>query len=393
MRVTSDFDHEEEEEGSASTLRSPIDVRALMAEEGCEFELDADRKRNYFEADDSAGGILDDHTADEIFNRIYSKDSGNTSDDDDEDYDGGFDRKASKMENVTPDGGVKKKFLHCSQRGAKRPPEVGWITVRYTMFLEHADEPFDSTETRRSGRPERRRIGMGEQLPGFELAVRSMCVGEESEFVIRHNYAFGESGCAPRVPPKASILAKIALLHAERASEAEILLQMDPEARRSVGFDTIESAVMIERSEGKSHFVSEDFPEAEERYKVAIRLLETTADEMDAKEELMTALRLNRALCLIRMERADKASRELEKVLASAGKEGNVKALYLMGKAKRMMRHFDEAYEFLKRARDIEHNAEIGREMLIVDKELKKEETRRKELCGKMLGASMSPSE
>ena len=107
------------------------------------------------------------------------------------------------------------------------------------------------------------------------------------------------------------------------------------------------------------------------------------------------------------MERADKASRELEKVLASAGKEGNVKALYLMGKAKRMMReflallhgrrffkfsnpstkgHFDEAYEFLKRARDIEHNAEIGREMLIVDKELKKEETRRKELCGKMLG-------
>ena len=30
------------------------------------------------------------------------------------------------------------------------------------------------------------RIGMGEQLPGFELAVRSMCVGEESEFVIRH---------------------------------------------------------------------------------------------------------------------------------------------------------------------------------------------------------------
>ena len=47
-----------------------------------------------------------------------------------------------------------------------------------------------------------------------------------------------------------------------------------------------------------------------------------------------------RALCLIKMERADKASRELEKFLASAGNEGNVKALYLMGKAKRMMREF-----------------------------------------------------
>ena len=50
-----------------------------------------------------------------------------------------------------------------------------------------------------------------------------------------------------------------------------------------------------------------------------------------AKEELLTALRLNRALCLIKMERADKAS-------------GNVKTLYLMGKARRMMRHYDEAY-------------------------------------------------
>ena len=63
--------------------------------------------------------------------RIYSKDTGDTSDEDDEDYDGGFDRKASKMENVTPDGGIKKKILHCSQRGAQRPPEVGWITVRF----------------------------------------------------------------------------------------------------------------------------------------------------------------------------------------------------------------------------------------------------------------------
>ena len=62
----------------------------------------------------------------------------------------------------------------------------------------------------------------------------------------------------------------------------------------SVSFDAIESAVMIERSEGKAHFASEDFPEAEERYKVAIRLLETTTDDMDAKEELLTALRLNR---------------------------------------------------------------------------------------------------
>ena len=109
-------------------------MRALMAEEGCEFELDAERKRNYFEADDDsgAGGLLDEHAADEIFNRIYSRDTRDASDeDDDDDYEeGGFERRAAKMENVTSDGGIKKKILHCSQRGAKRPPDVGWITVR-----------------------------------------------------------------------------------------------------------------------------------------------------------------------------------------------------------------------------------------------------------------------
>ena len=105
-----------------------------MAEEGCEFELDAERKRNYFEPEDSGGGggLLDEHAADEIFNRIYSRDNRDASDeDDDDDYEeGGFERRAAKMENVTSDGGIKKKILHCSQRGAKRPPDVGWITVR-----------------------------------------------------------------------------------------------------------------------------------------------------------------------------------------------------------------------------------------------------------------------
>ena len=113
-------------------LSFPHQMRALMAEEGCEFELDAERKRNYFEPEDSGGGLLDEHAADEIFNRIYSRDTRDASDeDDDDDYEeGGFERRAAKMENVTSDGGIKKKILHCSQRGAKRPPDVGWITVR-----------------------------------------------------------------------------------------------------------------------------------------------------------------------------------------------------------------------------------------------------------------------
>ena len=43
-----------------------------------------------------------------------------------------------------------------------------------------------------------------EVIPGWEIAVKSMRRNERSQFLISPEYAFGEMGCPPRIPPNAT---------------------------------------------------------------------------------------------------------------------------------------------------------------------------------------------
>lgn len=44
----------------------------------------------------------------------------------------------------------------------------------------------------------------GQNILGMELALRTMRKNEESRFLIRPEYAFGDMGCPPRIPKKAT---------------------------------------------------------------------------------------------------------------------------------------------------------------------------------------------
>lgn len=69
-------------------------------------------------------------------------------------------------------------------------PDGACVTFHYTAFLEHNDEPFDSTVLR--GHPERKLLDAGEMLPGLNIAIKTMRLGETSRFLIQPQYAFGE---------------------------------------------------------------------------------------------------------------------------------------------------------------------------------------------------------
>lgn len=43
-------------------------------------------------------------------------------------------------------------------------------------------------------------------LPGVEIAIRSMSIGEHSRFLIHHSLMYGELGCPPDIPKKAMCL-------------------------------------------------------------------------------------------------------------------------------------------------------------------------------------------
>ena len=56
------------------------------------------------------------------------------------------------------------------------------MALHYDLQFEGQDEPYDSTGMR--GRPEEVRLDDGAVLPGIEIAVKSMNLGEKSEFII-----------------------------------------------------------------------------------------------------------------------------------------------------------------------------------------------------------------
>ena len=114
-------------------------------------------------------------------------------------------------------------------------PERALVRVHYNGYLEYADEPYDSSRLR--GKQQQFVLGngnnnlhthtqththtsclyhvcvcvcvclcwcVGEVIPGWEVAVLSMRRNERSQYLISPEYAFGQMGCPPRIPPNAT---------------------------------------------------------------------------------------------------------------------------------------------------------------------------------------------
>ena len=51
--------------------------------------------------------------------------------------------------------------------------------------------------------------GSGKIVAGLEIGIGTMRVKEKSRFLIRHDYAYGDKGCPPRIPPKATCESRV----------------------------------------------------------------------------------------------------------------------------------------------------------------------------------------
>lgn len=71
------------------------------------------------------------------------------------------------------------------------------VIYDYSLFLEFAEAPFDSSILNKQ--PGRVSVKNGlEPQPGCYLALASMKKGEKSQFVISSDYMFGKLGKKPR---------------------------------------------------------------------------------------------------------------------------------------------------------------------------------------------------
>jgi len=127
------------------------------------------------------------------------------------------------MTDLTGDGGVVK---YGESKGEGGLPKTGdRVHVHYTGTLQDTKEEFDTSLEFGDAysKPFAFVLGGNTTIRGFDIAARSMCVGERSRFVMRSDYAYGDVGApgrgmAPDIPPGATLEFSMTMVKVERGA-------------------------------------------------------------------------------------------------------------------------------------------------------------------------------
>jgi len=107
--------------------------------------------------------------------------------------------------------GVRKQVLRPADDGEQQfPQNAAECSVHYEGRFEVDGEPFDSSRARCE--PLTMRLGVGQVIKGWDLAVATMRRGELSRFTCEPEYAYGEQGAPPKIPSNATLVFDIELV-------------------------------------------------------------------------------------------------------------------------------------------------------------------------------------
>ncbi|KAI8782892.1 inactive peptidyl-prolyl cis-trans isomerase FKBP6-like isoform X1 [Biomphalaria glabrata] len=369
-------------------LKSAVDLLKLGCQKGVEFELD---NENLCLNDNS--NVIDYGSYDK--NQLSSNICFMSDDEDDSSDDGEYMtemerlyRKMKRIKNsdITPeqDGGVLKQMK--KPGFGKTVPEKALVQIHYNAYSEIGQPPYDSTRMR--GEPMKLRLGQGASILGLELAILSMAKHEISRFLIHYSYGYGEMGCPPRIPPKATLIIDLEVMSFTEQDGVDDYYDLTPEERRAkLKYVDIEKVVNVETAEGKQYFDSKNYQKASYKYSRAQNILEEYHLKNDEEEKLWTKQLLkvytNSAICHHNLKQFGRTIHFCNEILKKD--KNNVKAHYFKGKALHGIGNFLEAKNSLKLARNLDpSNTAISSALQSLAKSMKEQELFEKNMCQKM---------
>lgn len=245
-------------------------------------------------------------------------------------------------------GGVYKKTLRDAPVGEQGPPPSGSnVTVHYEGWLLDGQK-FDSSRDREA--PFTFKLGVGEVIEGWDLAVASMAPGEVASYTVRSDYAYGWEGKPPNIPVDATLRFEVELLSWEAA--AKPVGEMKLKERQRHG--------LAQREEGTKLLRGGQYAEAATCFEAGVEslgslhaLMRQGRPDPKALSDVHEALRsclLNLTQCQLKSDRWEDAVGTCTRVLSMPREGENVKALYRRGMARLELSQLDEARDDLYHA-------------------------------------------
>lgn len=96
-------------------------------------------------------------------------------------------------------------------------------------------------------------------IEGLDLAVGSMKLKEQSEFIISPDLAWGDRGCPPRIPANSYVYFKVDLIEWIDSSAAEAYGKLPMNLRKEVSFEKVLEAAKSEKRKGTAHFEKQNY--------------------------------------------------------------------------------------------------------------------------------------
>jgi peptidylprolyl isomerase len=116
--------------------------------------------------------------------------------------------KKEEYTNITEDGGVKKKIL--KEGTGAEAVEGAEVSVNY-IGRNKDNKIFDQTKDT----PFKFKIGEHKVIKGWEIGVKTMKIGEKSEFILSPEYAYGSQKVSDLIPENSTLTFEIELLKVE----------------------------------------------------------------------------------------------------------------------------------------------------------------------------------
>ncbi|CAA6655005.1 unnamed protein product [Spirodela intermedia] len=112
---------------------------------------------------------------------------------------------------LTGDGGVLKTILRKAKPDAICPSEsLPLVDVHYEGILAETGEVFDTTHE--DNTIFSFEVGQGSVIKAWDIALKTMMVGEVARITCKPEYAYGSAGSPPDIPPNATLIFEVELV-------------------------------------------------------------------------------------------------------------------------------------------------------------------------------------